>query len=329
MKHADLIAAGIPHVTLEHAPCPLGCPADDEPVLVGRDRISNLPGEFHVVRCRACGLLRTSPRPSSGTMGFYYPDDYGPYVSTRIQSEGKSGAQALKRAILAFGRWVFDVKAHDIPPIKPGRMLEIGCASGSYMEKMVAEGWQVEGIEFSPDAAEAARAQGLDVTIGALETVEKPEAVYDLVVGWMVLEHLHDPLGSLKKIARWTKPTGMLAISVPDAGATEFRLFKDRWYALHLPNHLFHFDRETLGTLLQASGWRVTRVQRHRNIANLIASLGYLAQERGYHRLAERLIAFPERAGRLGALLTYPFSFVLAALGQTGRMTVWAEREAG
>ena len=71
-------------VALEAVPCPLGCAPDDEIVVRGHDRLHELPGEFTVVRCRGCGLLRTTPRPTPEAMGFYYPAEYGPYLSTRV-----------------------------------------------------------------------------------------------------------------------------------------------------------------------------------------------------------------------------------------------------
>jgi SAM-dependent methyltransferase len=322
----DSQATSVPGVELEAVACPLRCAGDDELVVTGTDRISNLPGDYQVVRCRSCGLMRTSPRPTAATIGFYYPDTYGPYVGTQIAPESGQRLGELKRLIVAAGRRLFDIKAHDIPPLPPGRMLEVGCASGSYMHKMSQEGWQVEGVEFSPKAAEAARALGFVVDVGAVETINKPSERYDLIVGWMVLEHLHDPIASLRKFARWTRPGGMLAISVPDAGAAEFRWFGSKWYALQVPNHLFHFDEATLTKVLEAGGWRPVRFQRHRTISNVVASAGYWAYDRGHRRIGRWMIDFPERGGRLGSALLYPVSLAMAVAGQTGRMTVWAER---
>lgn len=60
-----------PEVLLENvAACPLGCPPTDETILVGRDRLYNLPGEFTVVKCRTCGLKRTNPMPDTGNHRF-------------------------------------------------------------------------------------------------------------------------------------------------------------------------------------------------------------------------------------------------------------------
>lgn len=312
-------------MALETIPCPLGCQGPDEFVVTGHDRQHGLPGEFTVVRCQACGLARTSPRPTPESMGDYYPDDYGPYVGTRIAVDA-AAQTGLKARALATAKTVFDTKAHSLPDIPVGRMLEFGCASGNFLKLMADRGWDVEGVEFSPDAAEAARSLGFPVDIGALEGIEKAENSYDLVVGWMVVEHLHDPVGGLRKLARWTKPGGQLAVSVPDSGAAEARLFGKRWYALQLPNHLFHFDASSITKVMAASGWRVTRIQRHRTMSNLIASAGYWLEDKGWLRVGKALKDFPERGGRIGALALFPVSYVMASLNQTGRMTVWAER---
>ena len=188
-------------------------------------------------------------------------------------------------------------------------------------------GWDVEGLEFSPTAAQRAKEAGFRVHIGTLETApDRPEAYYDLVVAWMVIEHLHDPIRGLAKLARWTRPGGTLALSVPNAGALEFTLFRDAWYALQLPTHLYHFTPPTLSRLLSKTGWRVERILHQRNLGNLIASVGYKLEDSGLTgSVSSWLIAFPERA-RTGQYALFPLAAIAAACGQTGRMTVWARK---
>lgn len=243
-------------VVLEDVSCPNGCPENDECLFTAHDRLHGLSGEYNVVRCRRCGLIRTNPRPTPESMGFYYPDDYGPYVGSQVAS-GKSGFTDLLRKAY---RAIFPNNSQLLPPLSPGRALEVGCASGAFMAEMAAKGWCMEGIEFSESAAAHARASGLSVRAGSVESTPDYNEPFDLVIGWMVVEHLHDPVGALSKLARWTKPGGWLAISVPNAGSSEFLLFKDAGYALHVPNHLYHFSPETLSALLDRGGWKMERV---------------------------------------------------------------------
>ncbi|HEX8145396.1 MAG TPA: class I SAM-dependent methyltransferase [Pyrinomonadaceae bacterium] len=314
-------------VVLEHRACPLGCAPDDEPVVVGRDRLHDLPGEFQVVRCRACGLMRTDPRPTPETMGFYYPEEYGPYQDTRVEiSNGpRSPLSAWKRSLTE--RLNSFTLGDHVPALEPGRMMEFGCASGLFLHRMAAGGWKVEGIEFAEKAAEAARSLGYRVHAGALEDAPDPEERYDLVVGWMVLEHLHEPVKALRKLHSWTRPGGWLAVSTPNVGAREFTLFKDAWLALHLPNHLYHYTPETLSRVLDSGGWQVREIFHQRQLSNLLASFGYVLKDRrSLPALSEKLIRFPDRGGKLHYFL-YPVSYLFSLLGQTGRITVWAQRK--
>jgi hypothetical protein len=66
-------------VQLQSNPCPICVKLYDQIILTGRGHLHNLPGEFTVVRCRSCSLMRTNPLPIPEKIGFYYPDDYGPY----------------------------------------------------------------------------------------------------------------------------------------------------------------------------------------------------------------------------------------------------------
>ena len=58
--------------------CPLGCENNDQFVMEGKVLLRDLPGKFIVVKCHRCGLMRTNPRPTAESIGFYYPDDYAP-----------------------------------------------------------------------------------------------------------------------------------------------------------------------------------------------------------------------------------------------------------
>ena len=305
-------------VTLAAASCPLGCAADSSPVVRGRDRLMGIAGEFQVVRCASCGLLRTDPRPTLESMGHYYPEDYGPYQSTRIQPAPRPG---FWRRLL--GPWM-NSGAWDLPPLSPGRLLELGCASGSFMERMRKLGWSVEGLEFSRKAADQARAAGHRVHVGTVESATEVAGPFDLVVGWMFFEHLHDPVRSLRILRDWTAPRGWLALSVPDAGSWEFRHFRSRWYALHLPHHLSHFTPETLTKVLDRAGWRTHRISWQKNPNNTLYSLGYGWADRGMNVLAK--VANDIADARRFRIAQLALGALFGMFRWSGRLTVWARR---
>jgi SAM-dependent methyltransferase len=303
---------------MEEAPCPLGCAAGDRLVIEAGDRLHGFPGRWRVVECKSCGLRRTNPRPTLDEIGGFYPEDYSPFVLTEGVSDDRRSRSARLRRVFRF-------RDTPIPPMAPGRALELGAATGDFMLGLREAGWQVDGIEPSETAAERARARGLSVHCGPVETAPDPREPYDLVLGWMALEHFHDPVGVLRRLHSWTRPGARLAASTPNAGSLEARAFGDAWYALQLPTHLFHYTPRTISKLMAASGWKVTSVMHQRNLTNLAVSAGYrLRDRRPESKIARWLLDFPAKGKWHYA--TFPLATAAAAFGQTGRMTVWAER---
>lgn len=312
-------------IRLENTSCILGCSKNDEVILVGRDLIHNLPGKYTVVRCCSCGLMRTNPRPTPETIGFYYPDDYGPYLGTRVKPATQYPVSTIRKWLRSLSHRIFEPNTARLPSMPVGQLLEIGCASGAFLHRMAAQGWRVEGIEFSERTAQLARQLGYAVYAGSLEQAPRPDHCFDLIVGWMVLEHLHDPIHGLLKLHDWANPDAYLVLSVPNAGSLSFRLFKEKWYALHLPNHLYHYTPETVTRVLAAGGWTVEELFFQRVLTEWIASFGYVLRDKGYPGLGKKLLDFSGTPGRWYQIL-YPLAWVMSLFGQTGRMTVWARK---
>lgn len=310
---------------LEYSPCPMGCTSRDQHVLTAQDRLHHIPGNFDVVRCLTCGLMRTDPRPSVLDIAAFYPEDYGPHAERGNPNRYKGGRSRTNRVLAGIRTWL-NLDMYRLPLAPPGRLLEVGCAAGDYLEHSAAAGWDVEGIEFSEHAARKARNRGFRVTCAAIESMTVPERKFDLIVAWMVLEHLHDPMSALRKLSGAARPGGYLVLSVPDAAALEFKIFGARWYALSMPTHLYHFSPHTLSRLLADAGWRVVKVRWQANPNNMLRSLAYLLEDKGYQWLAghARAIADGKQLRWLHSLL----AVVLALTHQTGRFEVWAQNPA-
>lgn len=303
-------------IVLEDAPCPNQCAQDDRLVMEGYDRLHSIPGKFRVVECRKCGLMRTNPRPTRDTIGIYYPSDYRPHRAADGDSEpSPSATKRWFRQLLGF-------ESRGMPKDPPGRLLEIGCASGAFIEEMRKAGWTVEGIEFSERAAIAARMKGLKVQIASVESATAPAEPVDVVAAWMVLEHLHDPVSALKTVRRWVRRDGYLIASVPDADCLLRRLSGARSYDLQLPTHLYHYTLRTLEAVLRHAGWNIARVSWQRNCNTLLWTAAYLAREKNWDSLLHLAdwLRTAKAAGKLRAAL----GWVLGLTRQSGRIEIWA-----
>ena len=308
-------------VVVEWTDCPNGCQDGDDLVMTGQDLLHHIPGEFTIYRCNHCDLQRTTPRPTPSTIGTYYPNDYAPY---RSQAGMNSGSM---RVVKNWVRSMLGLRSRVLPPVKPGRMLELGCSSGNYMQEARSAGWQVEGIEFSPEAAAVARSKGFTVRVGAIEEMEPSGTDYDLITAWMVLEHLHEPVSVLRKLRSWVKPDGYLVALVPSASSLARTIFGVRSYDVQLPTHLFHYTPRTLGIVLSNAGWKVERVSWQSNCMTLLNSFELWAEDRKNSFLKK--LARWLRVGKVSAPVRIVLNVILGLTRQSGRIEVWARPDNG
>ncbi|MBU1692981.1 MAG: class I SAM-dependent methyltransferase [Verrucomicrobia bacterium] len=137
-----------------------------------------------------------------------------------------------------------------------GRVLDVGCATGSLLEELRSKGWEPYGVE--PDAASAAFARerlGLDVRQGTLKDAQFPDEHFDLICFWHVLEHVPDPRPTLAEAARVARPGATLLLSLPDPESWMAALFGPYWCGWDVPRHLCLFPKRVLARLLAETGW--------------------------------------------------------------------------
>lgn len=212
--------------------------------------------ESYLVRCPQCSLVYLNPRPAKDRIGYYYPATYQSDM-LRLLAKGKTS----RAARLGFEM----VRRRRTPVLKDGgRVLDVGCSNGAYLNALREQGWEVEGIELDSEAAEYARSsRGLTVHQGDAESVlaRIPGEQFDVVTMWHLLEHLFDPAAALANVHRILKPGGILMLEVPNFQCPLARVFGRYWFPLDIPRHLFHFTPSTLKSVLSRAGLEVRAIQ--------------------------------------------------------------------
>lgn len=328
-------------VSLETVACPLCGANDHRPRISGaRDLLHHLPGEFQYVCCRSCGHVFLNPRPTADAIWRYYPQDYAPYHATGTNAaqpiEVVAGRQPwyLSRPVRAVPGlralyyWLMETRSMWIPENGCGkRALELGCADGSFLERLREQGLECVGVEPAAEPAGRARQRGFEVHIGTLESGLFPPGTFDYVFCWMVLEHLHDPAVTLRTIHEILKDQGLLVFSVPNFGAWEARVFGRFWYALDAPRHLQQFRPASLRRLMTDCGFEVRQIIHQQNLLNVIGTLGLLFRPiLPANAVTKWLLRFPDQPSVWPQLAMAPVAKILAWLRQGGRLTVMAQR---
>jgi SAM-dependent methyltransferase len=308
---------------LEYVPCDLCGANDSEELFVGRDEWYGGEGTFPTMRCRQCGLIYVNPRPGPEAIGRYYPDEYAPYFIA-VDDE-PSRWQRLNRRLALRKR--LRLVQRQLP--QPGRVLDVGCATGSFLVTLRQAGWQVQGVEFNPQAAEYARQRhGLDVVTGTLADGRFPDNQFDLVIFWDVLEHVHQPRQTLEEAARITKPGGWLLLVLPNPGSLEARWFGQYWAGWDTPRHLYVYSRDVLSRFLSETGWQIgttSCITGRIWLFNL--SLEHWLQNRVKNGRVRRLIMLIMRSLPI-RILSLPFFMLIERLQKGSVMAVFARRSA-
>ncbi|HWA54052.1 MAG TPA: class I SAM-dependent methyltransferase, partial [Solirubrobacterales bacterium] len=190
-------------------------------LLRGHDRLTDAPGEFSVVACADCGLAFTQPRLAPADFHVYYPETYNAYEpNARANASLGERIGALQRELLVrYGPY------REIWRRGPGKLLDVGCGTGDLAAIFGRHGWQAHGIEPSEQAAEHARAAGVEVVTGTLADAPWREGSFDAILFNHSLEHVGDPAATLAAATRLLAPGGLLAIAVPNFDSWHRRLF--------------------------------------------------------------------------------------------------------
>lgn len=240
-------------------------------ILSSPDRFHASPGEFYVARCTTCGLGVTLPLASPSELAAFYPSSYGAYVLP-------SGVlRLISSAIQRLQRWqaLRTAPLDRLAAVPPGRLLDVGCGRGDLGSWFVRRGWEVTGVEPSPEACVVARARGIDARAGVLADVSLEPASYDAVVFRQSLEHVLDPVGDLRRALTALREDGLVIISVPNLGCWQRRRFAGAWFHLDLPRHRLHFDAHSLAATLELAGFGAAETSTSSSTMGLPASLQY------------------------------------------------------
>ena len=222
------------------------------PVIEGPDRGEHLPGTFRMVRCASCGLIRQNPRLVWESLKEYYPEHYHAHVP--LVSEEKHGWRRLERR---YGQWKRLKSIERF--IKGGRLLEVGCGTGVFLEEVVRSGrWEAVGIEPGAKAAAYARKNlGIQVHQQVFSEVALEPDSFDVIVLWNVVEHFYHPIQDLRRAGDLLKPGGLLVFSLPNIEGLDARIFGKYWSGWELPRHLYLFPRQKLHEYLKQIGFEV------------------------------------------------------------------------
>ena len=235
------------------------CPCGSRELGASRIRLTHRGASYGLRPCRGCGRSLLDPSPSPEALLGCYDTAYYGVGARKFVAPIEAGVEWFRRkraeAVLAgAGR-------RGAAAGRPPRVLDLGCGSGAFLARLAARGCECHGTELTPVTAQRARAvPGLALRTGPLTQDAYPDAHFDVISLWHVLEHLPDPDAALRACRRWLAPGGVLLLAVPNLESWQARLFRGAWFHLDPPFHLFHYGTRSLRGCLEANGFRQTAI---------------------------------------------------------------------
>lgn len=224
------------------------CGADDYKIKYVKDG-------YNIVQCNKCRLVYVNPRLTQKAINQLYDEDYflGEGFDKSIQYQDEFNELSDKT----------DLSDWDASTIKEflqikeqtPKLLDIGCGMGLFLWKAKKVGFDVEGIELSPFAAEFVRAKGIKVRDKSIYEEKLPENYYDAISMKEVIEHLPDPKAALQNVYESLKPGGVLFMTTGNYDCPERKLRGKDWFYFMPEGHIYVFSNKTMTNYLREIGF--------------------------------------------------------------------------
>lgn len=246
-------------------------------------------------RCAQCRLVFVAPLPEE-TSSIYAQDYFTGAERGYGYVDYDTDKQAMEKVFIGYLKQLENLLT------KTNRsILDIGAATGYFLDLARRQGWETAGIEISDYAAKVARQRGLDVKTGVVGQDLFPVSFFDVITMWDVLEHVRDPRSDLTRVYRLLRPGGLLLINTPNSGSFLARLLGTGWHLLVPPEHLHYFTPKSLALLLEQLGFEVLKISFQGKVFTLEYIFHTLARWQGLV-FWQKILNFLKRHPKIGRL---------------------------
>lgn len=220
---------------------------------------------FEYYQCPTCLCLQLPHPPSD--LSKYYPVTYHNYIPTVRRKNLKTLRRELKRkVILNHPKWISSLtqlwlSSYELfwkyrrAGLKTGKtVLDIGSGYGEKIKELKYAGvGKVLGIDpfISHDIYDDGE---LLVKKGTLEEVE---GNFDFITLHHSLEHMPDQKMALARVKSLLSPRGRVLVRIPTVSSEAFDEYKEKWYQLDAPRHLFLHSYQSFKLLSEICGLRI------------------------------------------------------------------------
>ena len=241
---------------IHYSHCPVCEGTDIRNVFIVKDH--TVSGEsFQIVECGSCSLRFTQNVPNEQTIPAYYKAEN--YISHTDTSKGLINRvyKIVRKRTLTRKRKLIE----RFTRLQKGIALDVGSGTGSFVNELAKNEWNVTGLEPDTDARKVARQLYNVELLNTSEFYNLRSAAFDAITLWHVLEHVHDLSAYVKQLKALLKENGKLFIAVPNYTSSDSSVYREYWAAYDVPRHLYHFSPAAMKKLMEKHGLKIASYQ--------------------------------------------------------------------
>lgn len=212
--------------------------------------------EFKIQECNKCNFLFTNPRPEVSEIGKYYQSK--DYISHHDEAK-----DIMSKVYNSVRKYTLNQKLKLINNLIPtqGKLLDIGCGTGNFMQVCKENNWHTIGTEPDNAAREIAEKRTKSTIYESIGTVPNLMNSFQIITMWHVLEHVHELNETIDWLKQKIDNKGKIIIAVPNPQSSDATKYQEYWAAYDVPRHLYHFTKSSMQSLLNKHGLQIEKIK--------------------------------------------------------------------
>lgn len=203
---------------------------------------------YRFIQCRLCKFTIIKPIPEEKERREYYKNFK---YNTGFQNEKIIRKDA--RSTLSF--------LEQLNPNK-GKILDVGCGAGFFLDEAQKQNWDCIGVDFANETINYGISKfNLNLITGDFLSIKFPREKYDVITLNQVIEHLSNPMPTLKKVHALLKYNGIVCIATPNNQSIMSKIQKENFNYIIPPEHIIYFSPQNFSKLLTFFGYKIIKIR--------------------------------------------------------------------